>query len=288
MIESKFLIAWGNVADTATLSGGSWTNLNNLKDYRLNKLAKSQTEATSSTTFRVVLAAPAHVGVLALINVNATPDAQCGWRIYPDGTWTTPEYDSQLADVYPPGTVPFGTIPYGAPNWWTGRPTVAELNRYQRSIVHVLPDARYAQYLEFYLSDAAGLASLGYFSAGRLMVAQALQPVSNVLHGDAKLQAKSRSTTQRAVDGTSYFDVRRPDFTLPFSLARLTRDEAMRLLDMQLTVDVSGEVLAMWNPLDPAYAYRRQVFGRLAELDAITHPRFATYGASFQVEGQLP
>jgi hypothetical protein len=67
----------------------------------------------------------------------------------------------------------------------------------------------------------------------------------------------------------------------------LTENEAMRLLDLQVNMGISGEVLAIWNPDEVAYWWRRQIFGRLKELNPIEHPLYATYAAAFQVEGGL-
>lgn len=284
---ANFFIAWGNQADTATLSAGSWESalpLNNLKDYRVTKVARTTNDATSSTKFRCALANPAYIGALALANTNASVEAGARWRIFTDGTYTTEQYNSAWNDVYPVGTIPFGQIPFGAPNWWTARPEQAEVDRWQGNITHVLSTAQYGQYIEFELDDTAN--PDGWFQPGRLFVGQAVTPTYNASYGP-KLQIKSRTNKTRARDGTPYFDPRAADFSIAFALDWLSENEAMRLLDMQALIDVHGEVLFMWDHGNVAYAHRRSVFGRLAELDPIAHPLFATYTLPVQIEGTL-
>lgn len=284
----NFLIAFDNQADDATLTAGNYNGSlprNNLKDYRVTKKARTASDSTTDTKVRFALAAPMHVGVVGLMGVNCSVDATSQLRLFSDSGFTTEIYDSEAVEMYPAGTIPYGQIPWGAPNWWTAKPLPAEIARFQRNLVHVLPDAMYAQYGEIQITDTAN--SDGYIEAGRLFVGQTFQPKSNPQYGDASLRLTSRSSQTRARDGTPYFNTERPDFCLPFALKWLTEDEAMRLLDMQAIVDIHGEVLVMWDPDNVAYAFRRQVFGRLKELDPVEHPLFATYANAFQVEGVL-
>lgn len=79
---SNILLAYGNKATGATLSGGGWTTsglpLNNLKDGRLAKVARSDGASVYQTQFRFDLAANYVLRALALVNHNLTTSAN--WR----------------------------------------------------------------------------------------------------------------------------------------------------------------------------------------------------------------
>lgn len=283
---SNFTLAYDNQADGATLSTGSWAAalpLDNLKSYRRTP-ARSTDATAASTKFRFALAEPMHVGALALAFTNASVDATYRWRLFSDAGFTDVIYDSGTLDLYPAGTIPQGQIPWGAPNWWTAKPREAEIERFQRNIIHVLSTATYARYGDFQLTDTAN--ADGYFEAARLMVAQAFAPSRNASYG-ASLALKSRTKVDRDDDGARHFHVKRPDFSIPFTFDWLDADEAMRALDLQATVDLHGEVVFLWDHEDVAYRFRKSVFGQLAELNPITHPMFATHQVAFQVEGVL-
>lgn len=273
---SNFLLAYDNQADGATLTAGSWSAslpLANLKSYVLAKKARSADALAASTKLRFALTGAYSIGAVGLVATNASLAATYRLQLFSDSGFSVQVYDSGTVDVYPTGSL-------GA-----GKPTLAEARRWQQNIFHILSAATSAQYGELQITDTAN--ADGYFEAGRLFVGTTFQPTRNPAYGRAALRLTSRTSVVEAEDGTPYFTTRNPRFSIPFALEWLTEAEAMVLLDMQALVDVHGEVLAMWDPGDIEYAYKRQVFGRLAQLDPIEHPLFATYATAFQVEGVL-
>lgn len=282
-------LLFDNRADDATLSNGTFTAAaprDNMKDYRLGKYAQTQGNGAAATTFRASFASAIYVQALALIATNLTTAATVRWRIYSDSGFTTVAWDSTAIAVYPAGSMPNTQIPAGAPNAGTGKPTAAELARFQNNAIHLLgANARHAQYIQCDISDP-GNPDPGV-RIGRLFVGRVFQPAYGVAYGDVQLQLASRTTQQQARDGTPYFSRQRPNFSIPIALRYLTEDEAMAALDLQALVDTDGEVVVIWNPEIVAYRWRRQVLGRLKQLDPLQYPMFANYAASFQVEGVL-
>jgi hypothetical protein len=285
---SNFAVIFDNQADTSILTLGSWAAAypqSNLKDYRLGKKARTTDAASANTKLRFALASPCYVGAVALLATNLSVDATYQLLLYSDSGFTTQVYDSGVVTLYPAGTIPYGAIPWGAPNWWTAKPLPAEITRFQRNLAHVLSNAMYAQYGELRIFDTAN--SAGYIEAGRLMVGQSFIPARNVTRDSVALQLTSRTTRVDARDGTPYFDTLKPSFSMPFAFNWLTEDEGLRALDLQVIADTHGEVIVIWDHEEEAYAFRRQVFGRLARLDPVRHPHVATYAVAFQVEGVL-
>lgn len=286
---SNFALCYDNQADDATLTAGSWHAtfvLDNLKDYRVPKFARSTDDAATSTKLRFALPAATYIQALALIGTNCSVGATYRWRLFSDAAFTTGIYDSGTLDLYPSGSMPNAQIPAGASNAGTGKPLQEEADRWQNNIVHLLgASSQHARYGELQITDTANAAN--YVQAGRLFIGKCFQPARNFAYGDGALRLTSRSGLERSRDGTPYYTAERPDFCIPVAFKWLTEDEALRLLDLQALVDIHGEVLAMWNPGETAYWWRRQVFGRLKELNPIEHPLFASYAAAFQVEGTL-
>jgi len=80
-MSENILLAYGNKATGATLSGGQWESalpLNNLKNGRLGKVARSSNQGPAATQFRFDLAANYVLRALALVNHNLTTGAL--WR----------------------------------------------------------------------------------------------------------------------------------------------------------------------------------------------------------------
>lgn len=283
------ILAYGNRIDsTATLTiaaGNGDFPASNLADYRLSKFARTANVLAASTVFRFSLADPQYIGLVGLMATNASVEATYQVRLFSDAGFSTVQYDGGTLDLYPMGTIPFGQIPWGAPNWWTGRPLPEEIARFQRNITHRLTTAQYAQYGEIKITDTANAA--GYLQAGRLFVGQVFSPRFGLQAGKASMQLAPRTQIQRTRDGTPYFQQERADFSMPFSLDALTDDEAARVLDLQATADLHGEVFMAWDATKRPWAFRRQLFGRLKRLDPIEHPSFALRSAAFQVEGTL-
>lgn len=285
---SNILLAWGNRVDDATLTAGTYDTdypRDNLKDYRLSKVARTSNDTSSNTKVRFALAAPAHIGIVALAANNLSTGATYRLQLYSDSGFSTSIYDSGTVSLYPAGTIPYGQIPWGMSNWWTALPLTEEIERFQRNLWHVLSDAMVAQYGELQITDESN--PDGYVQAGRLFVGHTFQPTRNVGYGNLTHQLRARTGVTAARDGTPYFDQRRANVALPFALKHLDEDEAMRLLDLQAHADVHGECMVIFDPDEVAYAFRRQVFGRLAQLDPIEYPIFATHAAAFTVQGVI-
>lgn len=81
-MSENILLAYGNKATGATLSGGQWESLlplTNLKDGRLGKVARSDDATVYDTRFRFDLGANYVLRALALVNHNLTTAAR--WRV---------------------------------------------------------------------------------------------------------------------------------------------------------------------------------------------------------------
>lgn len=288
----NLVIGYNNQADTAIVSRGSWDSsypLSRLKDYRVPIKARTTDLAASSTQVGFELLNPAYIGMVGLMGSNASATASYRVTLYDDFTFANLLYDSGVRRVYPEGTMAFGSVPWGSPSWWTAVPVPSEIKRFQNNVLHVLDSksgyggAMFGQFgiIEIFDTDNTS----GFFEAGRLFIGATFQPIVNADYGSISVALTSRSTITRARDGTPYLQAERPDIAMPFALKELVQDEAMKVLDLQAVSDIYGEAMVVENPDDIRYAFRRQVFGRLKQLDPITYANFAHYSTAFQVEG---
>jgi len=288
-MASNCLIAYNNRADSVTLedSVGSYEPYlprANMLTRNARQVARTADAANASTRFQFVFDELTLVQMFLLANTNASLVSTFRLRLYSDASATVLIYDSGTVTPYPLGSKPQGTIPFGAPNWWSGKPTYDDLNRYQRNLYHIVPGAVHARAGLFELFDISN--PDGYFQAGRLFLGDIFQPQQNMEHG-AAVQLKSRSTMVRAEGGTKYFNRKRSDISFPFAMPRLVESEARRAVDLHATVDTSGEVFFLWDPEDKGYWMGRSIFGQLAQLDPLTHPQFGNYATAWQIEGNL-
>ena len=95
------IICYGNLIDSATLSGGDWSEtlpLANLQSRILSKVARSTDAAPASTVIAVDFGAARTLGVVALVNHNLTLAATVRVRAGSEADMISGvEYDSTAA-----------------------------------------------------------------------------------------------------------------------------------------------------------------------------------------------
>lgn len=286
------VLMYDNIADSATLNpvggpNGSWESampITKLQTTDKYELARTTNAAEASTKFAFQFATEVPVAALGLGNVNASVAAAFRWKGYSDA-FTTATYNSGVVEMYPIGTMPLGSVDYGTEGFFEGKPTEAELARFQRNIMHLLPGVVFARYWTFELFDSANAA--GYFTAGRLFVGNAFQPAKNMQFGYGMEPSATNTTVSRAKSGNRFFNEERPDISFPIAFPRITEDEAMRVLDLQALAGIHGEVMFRFDPDKPEYWFRRSLMGRLARLSPIVHRHYNNFEVAFQIEDTL-
>lgn len=281
------IIAYRNRADSATLTGGSWTAgmpLSNLQDRLLSRLARSTNDDPASTTFTLTLDRFRTVSVVALCRHNMSSQATWRIRAFADSGLTDQLYDSGAVNVWQ-AMYDSSQLEWQDDNFWSGLPSAEDLAGYYWNAIHVLPEAKSARYWKLDISDASNPA--GYVEIGRLFLSEAWVPTLNMSYG-ASLGYTSRTEVEEAWDGTEYFDVKAPYRVAQFRLENLSQQEAMfRALDMQRVASIDKEVLFVWDPDDTQHLIRRSFLGRLRELSPLEQPYYEAHQTSFVVKELL-
>lgn len=86
------------------------------------------------------------------------------------------------------------------------------------------------------------------------------------------LQIESRTGISEALSGPEYFDTRPSRRVWRGQYSWLTAAEGYQWLDVQKTMDVSGEVYLIEDDDDTTYRGQRNFMGRLRTLDAVAWP----------------
>lgn len=281
------ILAYGNLVDSATLSGGAWLAalpLTNLQDRRLGRVARSASLETAATQFDMDHGKARAMRVVALVNHNFSLTAQYRVRLAATADFASPLYDSGWTDVWPV-VFPFGTEPWGSPRLWTGRFSTEDVEGYNAPLIQILPKTIYARYVRVEIDDADNDA--GYVNFGRVFAADGWQPEYNMVVG-ASIGFRNRTETQEALSGAKYFNRRASPRITKFELPVMPEDEAMaQNYEIQRGVGVSGEILFIWDPDDTVHALRRQYLGTLVELSPIENPGPDRWRSMFAIEELL-
>lgn len=281
------IIAYGNQIDGATLSGGSWLTtlpLTNLQDRRLGKVARSSSAAEVHTTFDIDFTGTRLLRVISLVAHNFSTAATYRIRTSSTADFSTTVSDSGWADVWPV-VYPFGTLPWGSPNFWTGKYSEAEIAGYTATLVYLLPSTISARFIRVEIRDTTNAA--GFVQVGRVFASDGWQPVRNIIYG-ASLAWESRTTVQESLSGAEYFDERKSFRVARFELPVMSEAEAMaNAFEIQRSAGVNKEVLFIWDPDDTVHALRRQFLGRLRTLSAIENPGPDRWRSPFEIKELL-
>lgn len=284
---SNMILAYGNLIDEATLSGGfSYPSLPlaNLQDERLGKVWRTVDTLTASTWFDIDLGSPRLLRTIAMANHNLSLTALYRIRFGDDPTFATVTDDSGWLNVWPE-IYPFGEVPWGSESWWDGRLSATEAAAYTATLVRVLASTMLGRYIRVEFDDQTNDA--GYVQGGRLFVADGWQPVRNMVYG-ANIGWLDRNSFQEAISGAEYGTKRRSPRLARFELPAMTESEAMaQAFEIQRSVGTLGEVLYMWNPDDTVHAIRRQFLGRLRVLSQIENAAPDRWRSPFEIKERL-
>lgn len=277
------IIAYGNMTDAATLSGGSWLAalpLTNLQNRLLGILARSTDDANASTKFDVDLGGPRIARVVSLANHTLSLNALYRVRFGDDPAFATTAYDSGWLDVWP-AVYPFGSVPWGSPSWWSGQLAEDEIPD-TATLCCIFDDSISGRYLRIEFDDTTNPA--GYLDLGRLFIADGWQPDRNMVYG-AGLGWLDRSTVQEAISGAEWFTVRPGRRSARIDFTGMTESEAMaEAYELQRIVGTTGEILFIFDPDDAEHAGRRQWLGRLRTLNMIENPGPNRWRAPFDIQ----
>lgn len=265
-----------NVADRAVLSASSQAGL--LGPANLQRERKSTVLRSVGTALTITATLPLGeiVGGVVLPFCNLTSNAKIRVRGYTAPGDTVPAIDTGLilACAYVPlGAWDFGATALAANAFSFGGGAYARAWFPRKTARHFVID----------LTDPGN--SAGYIECSRLVMGNYWEPENNASYGasvtplDTSTLYRTAGGEQRVAAGSTYRKLSLPlDHMTPLDRAavwRLVRGSGKRL---PILVSLFPE------DADPELEQTHQLYGRLAELGAISTPYFQTYATSLDIE----
>jgi hypothetical protein len=281
---TRVFLAWGNLIDQATLSGGSWAStlpLTNLQNRTLARVARSTNVVAASTWFDIDLGPDKTWRVIALQNHNMALDARYRIRASDDPAFAYSIHDSGWQDVWP-AVFSEDELVWDDLNWWEGTYTEADRQGYTWTLIHKLVGPLSARYVRVEIQDPSNSSS--YTQIGRVFIAPGYSPSRNMSVG-ASLAWEDDSEIQRAWGGAEGFVPFDRFRVARFTLANITDDEGYgKFFEMMRQAGITGEVLFEKNPSDTKNALRTTFVGRMRQLSPIEHPYPINVSAAFEIQ----
>lgn len=269
---ANIIVGFNNLADNSTLSGGSWVAtlpLNNLKDRRLYKLARSTNANLSSTKFDVDLVGNKTVKVFGLVGHNISPDATARLSASDTASFTTTVYDSGFVSVWPVSDSL--TLDWEDENFWFGTPTTEQIGMFSGLGLWVPPSIT-ARYWRVEINDTLNVD--GYVEIGRLFVSKDFTPSTNASYG-LNFGVIDKSEIEESLSGVEHYNEKRTKRSVDFLLPILSENEAFgRWFRLMLGQGRTGEVLFIYNHEDERYSVDRSFLGRVETINPLSSPFF--------------
>lgn len=288
MLESnKTTLCWPNYIDQSVLSGGSWESelpLNHLQSPIFSQFSQTTDANPASTLFKVELPKQRPVAVVALAAHNLSATAMWRVRVWFDSAETQLAWDSGTVDVWP-SVFNTNELAWENDNWWSGTITDDDRDSFTPLATQFLP-VQIAAAVTVELFDSAN--PDGHVVIGRVMVADAWQPVNNNDWGiQYGYQIATTFETAGDADQTEYADPKTPRRTVTFDLSYLNEAEAFRLLSLQRDQGVHGDVLYTPNISPGPTSFAQTFIGRLNQPNPITHPYLRDFTAGISLLEKL-
>lgn len=268
---------YGNYADTATLSGGSWAAglpLTNLQNRMLRRVARSTNATTAATQFRVDLGQSRIQRAICIGPHNATAGLTYRISAYFDAGYSTAVYDSGWLGAT---VVPSLSLAWEDPGFWYGISSAGGDDEVGTWLVHMLSPPVTARYWQIEFNDTSN--PDGYLEFGRLFMAGWWEPSLNYEPGSNSFAFESRTVTQESIGGTEYHWRRQAPRVFSCNWPYLPGSEVFGdVYKMLRTLGVDGEVFVIPDP-DSAHLQRRSFLGRIRSHDPITQPIVTDYAS---------
>ena len=274
-----------NVADRAVLTAGSQAGALGPANLQLDRKSAVLRATGLQQTITATWPAQECIACVALIFTNMTSGARMRVRGYGqpgdaapviDTGWMMPCPEAPL-ESYPFGELPLGWNAYkwGGTNTWArggGSDAVAWFAPvFVRRLV-----------IDVYCPDLPE----GYIELSRLVAGNYWSPENNAEYG-ASLQMQDTTEVYRTAAGTAKTAVGVSSEKLSINLGHLASDDRARLMRILRECGPVRPLLFSLFPEnpDPLLEQDHMLYGRVANLDAVSTPYYETYSAPLQIEG---
>jgi hypothetical protein len=255
-----------NLADDATLSGGSYTGGNPLTKAQtedLGEYAISSDATISSTQLIGDLGESLYARVFGLIDTNVSPNVRWRVELSAISSFSTVTYDTGFIAGFANAQA-WDLLEWEDENWWLGTPTEEQLSGLKRNLIHVSATNQAFRYFRITVDDTENVE--GNIRIPRVIVGPAWQFYYNMSRPVA-IGPESNTLVDKSLGNVPYFDARIADNIVRFSLDFMSTDEAFtKAQAIERELDIDGEVLFIYDPEDTTYSLYRNIWGYFRKL----------------------
>ncbi len=184
-------------------------------------------------------------------------------------SWQSYNYDSGLLPAIP-AVYNTEDLDWEDSNFWAGVYSTEDLNNYTTNIIHILTAIILARYWRIDIIDTLNPA--GYVQIGRVFMGSTWIPANDAEVG---LTAgwETATQSQKALNGTKYYQRRTPYRVTRFTLNVMSPNESMsNAFEIDKKAGIDGEVLWVQDTNDTLMALQRRFLGTFRELNPIEYP----------------
>lgn len=274
-----------NAADRASLTASSQAA--SLGPANLQQDRKSGVLRSTGTTQRIAAAWSAQevIACVALVHTNLTSTARMRVRGYAQAGDSAPVLDTgwtMPCPEAPLGTYPFGELPLGWNAYkWGG------VNTWGRGSGSTLVSWFAPVLVRQLVIDVTGIDTPeGYIEMSRLVAGNYWAPQSNASYG-ASLQVQDTSEAYRTSAGAAKAAIGTTSDKLSISLEHMTSPDRARLMRILRECGPIRPLLFSLFPesSDPVLEQDHMIYGRVANLSAVSTPYHENYSAPLEIEG---
>ncbi|MCK5769464.1 hypothetical protein [Algiphilus sp.] len=271
LAQHKLTLAWPNLIDRCTLSGGSYTAARPLAHAQVRELqerSRTSDAATDSTQLLVTLDQRRTLGGFGIAAHNLSVDATVRIRVRDDSDTTV--LDSGHLPAWPGILLP-DQLEWEDDNYWFGQLTAEMRAEYTPLFAWFFGPVVPAYSVLVEITDTAN--ADGYIEFGRLFLGNAWQPGINMSY-DSQWGHDDATTVEETVDaGAEFFDEAPRRRTFACGLDYLDANDAFnQLFRMQRVQGISGEILIADQLAATPQSHMKTMLARLTQLDPVSHP----------------
>lgn len=256
-------IGYGNLCDSSTLSGGSWTGGHPLTEIQTRELARYAQSSTADAADTQIIMDHGNAKAAQVFGIIAhTVDAAATITITRGTT-------SGGSDVYAGSAVAC----------WPFTPIDGVYNGSHFVIWVVVPFSTTARYTKIAISGSQVI------RIGRLFVGPMLDVEYNPEHGKYQDEwQQANSTIDRTESGADWVTTRTELRSVPFSYSIATHAQASLIHEVLRTHSITGEIAFVASTQDRAVQQQYGFLGTLKKLSALEYPRYSDRSISLAID----
>lgn len=199
------------------------------------------------------------------------------------GNFTSPAYDSGWVDVVEE-TIPFGSVDWGHPSLWDGKPTPEALETLPYPTVKVF-DLVLSRYWLYEFDDEGNRSwNEPNITIPYLFIGTGYQPSRNASYSGTNIGFLTETSLQTTLGGRRVYGVEPVARRVALSIPAIQESEAFsEAFDIQWIGGISEELFFIFNPLDTILMHRRAFLGNLERLNPLQFPFFNVSNLNYEV-----